>query len=160
MSRYDFDDDERYVVIEKHEAGFKPFLIGLAVGAGVALLFAPRSGAATRRDIKRRAARVRQAAEDTVSNVTDTVVGTFDEARRRVEEQIDSARQAIDLKKEQVQRAMEAGRAAAEEARMELQRRIAESKASYNTNDAASERPAERPRSRARAAALSGDDEG
>src|SRR3954468_10366318 len=133
MSRYDFDDDQPYVVIEKHEdAGVGPFLVGLAIGAGVALLFAPRSGAATRRDIKRRANRVRQAAADTVTNVADTVAGTFDEARRRVEEQIDSARQAIDLKKEQVQRAMEAGRAAAEEARSELQRRIAESKASYS----------------------------
>src|SRR6185437_227018 len=98
MSRHEWDD-ERYVVIEKHEAGFAPFLVGLAIGAGVALLFAPRSGAATRRDIKRRARKVRRAAEETVSTVTDTVVGTFDEARRRVEERIDTARQAFDLKK-------------------------------------------------------------
>lgn len=136
MSRYDFDEAEPYVVIEKHEAGVTPFLIGLAIGAGVALLFAPRSGAETRQDIKRRATRVRRAAEETVSNVTDTVVSTFDDARRRVEEQIDTARQAIDLKKEQVQRAVAAGRAAAEEARLELQRRIAESKASYSSEPA------------------------
>jgi len=51
MSRYDFDDDDRYVVIENHSAGVGPFLVGLAVGAGIALLFAPRSGEATRRDI-------------------------------------------------------------------------------------------------------------
>src|SRR5690349_16698261 len=63
MSRYDFDDDDRYVVIENHSAGVGPFLVGLAVGAGIALLFAPRSGEATRRDIKRRALRVRRAAE-------------------------------------------------------------------------------------------------
>lgn len=131
MSRYEFDDDEPFVVIERHETNIMPFFVGLAIGAGVALLYAPRSGAATRRDIKRRARRVRQAAEDTVSNVADSVAGTFDEARRRVEEQIDTARQAIDLKKEQVQRAMTAGRAAAEEARLELQRRIAETKATY-----------------------------
>jgi gas vesicle protein len=133
MSRYDeYEDDEPYVVIEKHEsAGIAPFLVGLAVGAGVALLFAPRSGRATRRDIKRRAMRVRQAAEDTVTGVTDTVVGGFQSARQRVEDQIDSARQAIDLKKRQVSRAMEAGRAAAEEARVELEQRIAESKAAY-----------------------------
>jgi gas vesicle protein len=185
MSRYDFDDDEPFVVIEKHETNFTPFVVGLAIGAGVALLFAPRSGAATRRGIKRRAVRVRQAAEDTVSNVADTVAGTFDEARRRVEEQIDSARQAIDLKREQVQRAMDAGRAAAEEARLELQRRIAESKASYGT-DAGGEENAGAGRStpdrpgarsagnagaagaaapgraaaRARAAAIADDDEG
>ena len=45
---------------------------------------------------------------------------------------IDTARQAIDLKKRQVSRAMEAGRAAAQEARDELERRIAETKAAYN----------------------------
>jgi gas vesicle protein len=132
MSRYDYDQDEPYVVIEKHEsAGITPFLVGLAVGAGVALLFAPRSGRATRRDIKRRAMRVRQAAEDTVTGVADTVAEGFNAARQRVEDQIDSARQAIDLKKRQVSRAMEAGRAAAEEARVELEQRIAESKAAY-----------------------------
>src|SRR3954470_6066188 len=88
MSRYDFDN-EPYVVIEKHEsAGIAPFLVGLALGAGVALLFAPRSGRATRRDIKRRAMRVRNAATQAVSSATDSVVGTFDEARRRVEDQI------------------------------------------------------------------------
>jgi hypothetical protein len=59
------------------------------------------------------------------------VVDTFQDARRRVEDRIDTARQAIEVKKEQVQRAMEAGRAAAQQAREELERRIAETKASY-----------------------------
>lgn len=136
MSRYDYDENEPYVVIEKHEsAGVAPFLVGLALGAGVALLFAPRSGRATRRDIRRRANRVREAAEQTVADVTDTVVGTFDEARQRVEDRIDSVRQAIDLKKRQVTRAVDAGRAAAEEARLELEQRIAESKAAHRANE-------------------------
>jgi gas vesicle protein len=135
MSRYDFDDDEPYVVIEKHETSVAPFLVGLAIGAGVALLFAPRSGRATRRDIKRRAMRVRQAAEQAVDDVTGSVVDSFHEARRRVEEQIDTARQAIDLKKRQVTMAVDAGRAAAEEARLELEGRIAASKAAYRTGE-------------------------
>ena len=63
MSRYEFDDDEPYVVIEKHEAGVGPFLVGLAVGAGIALLLAPRSGEETRRDTKRRANAVKDAAQ-------------------------------------------------------------------------------------------------
>jgi gas vesicle protein len=135
MSRYDFDDDEPYVVIEKHETSVASFLVGLAIGAGVALLFAPRSGRATRRDIKRRAMRVRQAAEQAVDDVTGSVVDSFHEARRRVEEQIDTARQAIDLKKRQVTMAVDAGRAAAEEARLELEGRIAASKAAYRTGE-------------------------
>ncbi|HEY6825235.1 MAG TPA: YtxH domain-containing protein [Gemmatimonadaceae bacterium] len=132
MSRYDFDDDDRYVVIEKHSAGVGPFLVGLAVGAGIALLFAPRSGEATRRDIKRRALRVRRAAEQVASDVADTVSDSFNDARRRVEEKIDAAREAVDMKRQQVQRAMEAGRAAAREARSELEQRLAETKAAYN----------------------------
>jgi gas vesicle protein len=132
MSRYDFDDDDRYVVIENHSAGVGPFLVGLAVGAGIALLFAPRSGEATRRDIKRRAMRVRRAAEQVASDVADTVSDSFNDARRRVEEKIDAAREAVDMKKQQVQRAMEAGRAAAREARSELEQRLAETKAAYN----------------------------
>jgi gas vesicle protein len=131
MSRYQFDDDEPYVVIERHSADLGPFLLGLAIGAGAALLLAPRSGAATRRDIKRRAMRVRRAAEQVATDVTDSVTGTFQDARRRVEERIDSVTQAIDLKRQQMTRAMEAGRAAANQAREELEQRIAESKAAY-----------------------------
>lgn len=130
MSRYDFDD-EPHVVIERHSAGVGTFLLGVAIGAGVALLFAPRSGQATRREIKRGAKRVQRAAENAASNATGTVVDTFQDARRKVEEQIDSARQAIDLKRQQVNRAMDAGRAAAREARDELEQRIAETKAAY-----------------------------
>lgn len=137
MSRYQFDEDQPYVVIERHsDAGVGPFLLGLALGAGAALLLAPRSGAATRRDIKRRAMRVRRAAEHVATDVTDTVVDTFQDARRRVEDQIDSARQVIDIKRQQVQRAMEAGRAAAQEAREELEQRIAETKAAYSAGGA------------------------
>jgi len=133
MTHYDFDDDEPMVVIEKHEPGIGPFLLGLAVGAGVALLVAPRSGLATRRRIKQRARRVQRAAEQVATDVTEGVVGTFEDARRRVEEQLDSAREAIDLKRRQVRRAMDAGREAAQDARDELEQRIAERKLAYQT---------------------------
>ena len=132
MSRYDLDDDDRVVVIEQHSAGVTPFLVGMALGAGLALLFAPSSGIETRRQIRQRAMRVRRAAEQVASDVTDTVNETFHDARRRVEERIDSARDAIDLKRRQVHRAMEAGRAAAQQARDELEQRISDTKAAYN----------------------------
>jgi gas vesicle protein len=131
MPRQYFDDDQPYIVVERHSESIGPFLLGIALGAGAALLLAPRSGAATRRDIKRRALRVRRAAENVATDVTGTVVDTFQDARRRVEDQIDSARHLLDVKREQVHRAMEAGRAAAQEAREELEQRIAETKAAY-----------------------------
>ena len=128
---YEFDDDEPYVIIEKQSGTLGSFVVGLAIGAGLALLFAPQSGARTRRDLRRRARRAEHTARQVASDVTGTVVDSFIDARRRVEERIDTARMAIEVKKEQVQRAMEAGRAAAQQAREELERRIAETKAAY-----------------------------
>jgi len=136
MSRYEFEDGEPHVVIEKHEAGIGSFLLGIAIGAGVALLFAPRSGAATRRSLRRRAMRMRRVAEDVMADATENVADTYQDARRKVEERLDSAREAIDLKRRQVNRAMDAGRAAAREAREELEQRIAETKAAYNAGAA------------------------
>lgn len=130
MHDYDFDD-EPYVIIEKRSGGMSSFLLGLAVGAGVALLFAPQSGEATRRTIKRSATRIRRAAEDAVGDVTETVGETFETARLRVEEKIEQARGAIETKREQVQRAVQAGREAAQLAREDLERRLAETKAAY-----------------------------
>jgi gas vesicle protein len=129
MSRYEMEDHEPYVVIDRSSSGAGSFLLGLAIGAAAALLFAPRSGRATRRDIRRRALRVQRAAERVATDVSDGVADTFYEARRKVEDQIDSARNAIDIKRQQVHRAMDAGRAAAREAREELEQRIAEGKA-------------------------------
>lgn len=132
MSEYEWDDDdEPYVVIEKSESGVGTFIAGLAIGAGLALLFAPRSGEATRRDIERRAKKIGNQAQDLVSEVTESVTGKIQEAKAGVETRIDSARNAVDLKRRQVTNAVDAGRAAAQQARVELEQRIAETKAAY-----------------------------
>jgi len=131
----DFDDEDgRYVVIERQDGGSSigPFILGAAIGAGLALLFAPRSGAETREDIRRRARKARDAAQRVASGVTESATDTFQDARRRVEEQIDAARSAIETKKEQMRRALEAGRVAADEARVDLENRLTETKAAYN----------------------------
>lgn len=131
MADYDFDDAP-YVVIEKHEGSFGNFLVGLAVGAGLALFFAPQSGIATRRAVRQRADRVKQAAQDLAEDVTDTVTDRFQQARQEVEDRIENARSAVEMKKAQVQRAVQAGREAAHSARDDLERRIAETKAAYD----------------------------
>lgn len=135
MSRYeDYDeDDEQIIVIERGGGpGIGTFLLGAAIGAGLALLFAPKSGAETRADIRRRARQAKDSAARVAGDVTGKVADTFQDARRRVEEQLDSAREAIHAKREQVRDAMDAGRAAADEARLDLETRIAETKAAYN----------------------------
>jgi gas vesicle protein len=131
MSDYDWDDDEPYVVIEQNPPGVGSFILGLAVGAGLALLFAPRSGEETRRDLERRARKVGDQAQELVSDLTDTVNSKFQQAKDTVGDKIDSARSAVDLKRRQVSNAVDAGRAAAQQARVELEQRIAETKAAY-----------------------------
>jgi gas vesicle protein len=132
MSEYEWDDDEEpYVVIEKSEPGVGTFIAGLAIGAGLALLFAPRSGEETRRDLERRAKKIGSQAQDLVSEVTESVTEKLQEAKAGVETRIDSARNAVDLKRRQVTNAVDAGRAAAQQARVELEQRIAETKAAY-----------------------------
>jgi gas vesicle protein len=116
-------DDEPYVIVERHSGGgVGSFLLGTAIGVGIALLFAPRSGAATRRQIRRRARKVTTKVEDTITA-----------ARDAVEEKITSARDAIELRQRQVKSAVHAGRAAAQDARVDLEERIAERKAAQRT---------------------------
>ena len=131
MSNYDWEDGDAYVVIERREAGIGSFIIGLAVGAGVALLFAPRTGEATRRDIQRSAQRMGDQAQNLVTGVAGSVSQTIQDARMRVETRIGAARDSVDLKRRQVTNAVDAGRIAAQQARVELEQRIAETKAAY-----------------------------
>jgi gas vesicle protein len=135
MSEYEWDDeendDDHVVVIERNEPGIGTFLAGLAIGAGIALLFAPRTGEETRRDIERRARKVGTQAQDFMSEVTESVGQKIQDAKESVENRFDSARNAVDLKRRQVTNAVDAGRAAAQQARVELEQRIAETKAAY-----------------------------
>lgn len=136
MDEYEwYDDDEPYaqpyVIVERREPGVGTFLIGLALGAGVALLLAPQSGEETRRGIARRARRAQEAAQDFVEDVSGTVADKFEEVRTSVEERIEATLDAVDDKKRRVSNAFHAGRAAAREARGELEQRIADSKAAY-----------------------------
>jgi gas vesicle protein len=132
-----YDDDpyvERpYVIVERGDAGagVAPLLLGLALGAGVALLLAPQSGEETRRAVARRARRAQEAAQGFVEDVSGTVADKFNQVRASVEERIDATFEAVDAKKRQVSNAVEAGRAAARQTRGELEHRIAERKAAY-----------------------------
>lgn len=127
----DYDDDEPYVIIERSEPGVGTFVTGLLIGAGIALLFAPRTGEETRRQLQQRARRMTDQAQDLVTDVRESVTQTIQSAKESVEERIDSTRQAVDFKRRQVSQAVDAGRAAAQQARVELEQRIAETKAAY-----------------------------
>jgi gas vesicle protein len=145
MSRHEEDEDERYYVIEeKRGGGIGSFLLGAALGAGIALLLAPQSGEETRRDIKRKARQVSDAAKDAAGELQDTMVDRYSKAKATVGTKIDSARQAIDLKKHQASEAIRAGREAAAQAREELEARLAETKAAYQAGADVSRTPPRR----------------
>jgi gas vesicle protein len=137
MDEYEWYDDDPYlverpyVVVERQQAGAGSLFLGLALGAGLALLLAPQSGQETRRAIARRAQRAQRAAQDFVEDVSGTVADKFNDVRATVEERIEATFDAVDAKKRQVTNAFEAGRAAARQSRGELEHRIAERKAAY-----------------------------
>src|SRR5690242_19909948 len=101
---YDEDDDEYerepYVIVEREQgSAIGPLLLGIALGAGVALLFAPQTGEETRGGIARSARRARDAAQDFVGDVSDTVADKFNEVKSTVEEKIEATIDAVDQRK-------------------------------------------------------------
>jgi len=135
MDEYEWYDDEPYaepyVIVERQEAGVGSFILGLALGAGVALLLAPQSGEETRQSIARRARRAQEAAQDLVEDMSGVVAEKFNDVRDRVEDTIEKTFDAVEEKKRRVANAFDAGRAAARETRGDLETRIAERKAAY-----------------------------
>jgi gas vesicle protein len=111
-------DDMPYIVIERRSGGASAFIWGAIIGAGTALLLAPRSGRETRDEIRSGALRLRDRAEDAVREVTDTVSETIGDVRGEVQGRIESARDAF-----------EAGRRAARETRAEMESRVREVRA-------------------------------
>jgi len=114
-------DESPYIVIERESGGgVGAFILGALVGAGIALLFAPKSGAETQEDLKRQARKLRSAAEERVR-----------EAQRQIEERLGEVRDGVQTRIDNVKDAVSAGRSAATDARTDLEKRLQRSKAAY-----------------------------
>jgi gas vesicle protein len=111
-------EDMPYIIIERRSGGFGSLVLGALLGAGAALLLAPRSGRETRDEIRAGALRLRDRAEDAVRSVTDSVNETIGGVRGEVEGRVDAAREAF-----------EAGRRAARETRRDMEARVREVRA-------------------------------
>jgi gas vesicle protein len=119
----DFDDDR--VIVERRGGNtISAFLVGLAIGAGAALLLAPQSGERTRKNLARGARRVRRHAEEFVRDTRERAEDALDDARAELEARVDSTREAFRHRKREVERAMRAGRTAVREYRDQLTDRI------------------------------------
>ncbi len=121
-------EDGPLVVIERDKGSSTgAFLLGAVLGAGIALLLAPRSGKETQEQLKSRARELRQATRERVRAAQEELEERLGRAGEQVRDQIDSVKGAVD-----------AGRQAALDARADLEDRIANSKAAYRAaSDAA-----------------------
>jgi gas vesicle protein len=140
MSRDDdYEEDGEEMEQSRQGVGVGTFLAGLAIGAGLALLFAPQSGEELRRKIKKTARRaqdaagelatdVKERAQDLAEDVRHRTEDLLDDAREEIESRVGEARHAIGKRRRQLTRAVEAGRGAARDARESFERRIAEAR--------------------------------
>jgi gas vesicle protein len=125
--RHHDEDDQLEIVIEER-GGVRTFVLGALVGAGVALLLAPRSGRETQREVARVLGGLRDGGVD---GARDSVTGWMGSTRGRVTGRLDDVRQAVDDGMGKVRGAVEEGRMAARQARTELRRRLDGAKATY-----------------------------
>ena len=133
MARYDESDDDRVVVIERGNgaSGIGTFLLGLAIGAGAALLFAPASGAETRRRLQDEARRAGRKVKDMTDEFGEQVTDSVERTRSQFDEQVGRARDAVSSRVHAVEEAVSAGLDAASQARADLEHAVAESKRAY-----------------------------
>ena len=132
MRDYDeYDTDANgvpYVVVQQPEtgSGVGLFLLGLAIGAGAALLWAPQSGSDTRRIIRDRARTASDTAKRKAEEMAETVSSGIDTVKERFNEHVEVAKSKVREQRDEIADAFEAGRSAAHIARVELERKLAE----------------------------------
>jgi gas vesicle protein len=124
MPRPDYDDDRVVVVDRGRDSGLGMLLLGLAIGAGAALLLAPASGRETRERLQQGARRARTRAQELAEDLGDDLTERVGRVKER-------ARDAVGTRADAVRDAMDVGREAALRARADLERNLADAKSAY-----------------------------
>jgi gas vesicle protein len=90
---YEYDRIER-------EDGGSSFLMGLlagtVLGAGLGMLFAPKAGSETRRQLSEQANRLRSTANESYNQASEKVQQTYNQASERVSQIVDRGREAYE----------------------------------------------------------------
>jgi gas vesicle protein len=93
---YEYDRIER-------EDGGGSFLMGLlagtVLGAGLGMLFAPKAGSETRRQLSDQATRLRSTANETYQQASEKMQQTYNQASEKVSQIVDRGREAYDRAK-------------------------------------------------------------
>ncbi len=114
-------DRDPIVIVEKGQGpGLGAFIVGALLGAGAALLLAPKSGKETQDELKEQVRKWKGVAEERMRDAQDVI-----------EDHIDQAREGVAAKMGDVRGAVEAGRQAAVDARQDLEQKLDKSKAAY-----------------------------
>jgi gas vesicle protein len=100
------------------------FFIGGAIGAAIALLYAPQSGQMTRKDIQRTARRVKAEAADLVEDTIERMDDFVDETKGRVTEIIGRGVELSGAAKKEIVRTLEHGQKALEKQKSRLMEAI------------------------------------
>lgn len=93
-----------YIVIERQSTGVAVFFWGVAIGFVAGVLLAPRSGAETQDELRRRVDRIRDSAESARESARRT--------RERLEGRIDSVREQLGDVRERVESGLDRVRGA------------------------------------------------
>ena len=128
MSRHRDDDDDEEVVVVRKGSSVAPFLVGIALGAALGLLFAPMSGEDLRAEIGQRGRRLKDLAADKAEELEELIHEGVGRARSKVEEKVEGAKRTVREGKQFAQDVAEAGKGAALTAREELERRLADAR--------------------------------
>jgi gas vesicle protein len=103
---------------EKKIAG--AFLAGSLIGAAVAILYAPKSGRETRRDISKKARRIKNSAVDLIDETIEDVHEFTSNLQGKTEDIIEHSKSLSDKAKKEVIAALERGQLSIEKQRKRL----------------------------------------
>ena len=125
---YRNEGKKKVVVIHEGGSALKWLVVGAAVGGALALLFAPQSGEATRRDLSRRLRGLRRAAEARFNDIGDALTAKEQKLREMAENAFGGDADE-DEDEEDAPRAGGKERGVAATPRQELERRLADARA-------------------------------
>src|SRR4030043_229180 len=96
------------------------FLIGGVIGAAAALLYAPQSGRETRKDISKKARRVKKGAVDLVEDIAESVSDFTGDVKDTAEDIIDRGRELSESAKKEIVATLEHGQKVIEKQRKKI----------------------------------------
>jgi len=133
MRRHGSDRD---VIVVEPDSGSSIgwLLFGAAVGAGLALLLAPASGAETRRRLSRSAQRLKASAADALDEIREEFEDLTERASDKLDEVKEAARDTVDEIEDTARAAVSRRKSGANQAREELERRLADARARRRTD--------------------------